>query len=166
MSGIKSIKFNIIRTVMKKYLFITLFLAIGVLFIGEANAQSISGSISKAGKGRTARGFVVLNIPGGLHVNSYRPQSEYAIPTRISVDGSGVKAFGVTYPAGKSRKFSFSDESISVYEGRAVFGFKVTVPKNYKGNTVRVKATIRYQACTDEVCYSPKTKSVWITAKL
>jgi hypothetical protein len=151
---------------MKKYLFITLFFAIGLFIIGEAQAQTISGSIGKVSKGSTARGTIVMRIPGGLHVNSFRPKSEYAIPTRISVEGSGVNAYGVTYPAGKMRKFAFSDEPISVYEGVAYFGFKVTVPKNYRGNTIRVKANVRYQACTDEVCYAPKTKSIWITARV
>ncbi len=151
---------------MKKYLYIGLFFAIGFLFIGEANAQTVSGSLNTASKGKTVRGYVVLNIPKGLHVNSYNPKSEYAIPTRVSVSGAGVNAFGVTYPPGKMRKFAFSDEPISVYEGRAVFGFKVTVPKNFRGNTVRVKADVRYQACTNEVCYAPKTKSVWITARV
>ncbi len=154
---------------MKKYLFIGLFLAIGLFFIGEANAQTISGSIGNGSvrKGTTAKGFVILSIPKGLHVNSYRPQSEYAIPTRMSVSGaSGLKAFGVTYPAGKMRKFEFSDEPISVYENSAALGFKVTVPSNYRGNTIRVKAEVRYQACTDEVCYPPKTKSIWITARV
>ena len=151
---------------MKKLLFIGLFFAIGFLFIGEANAQSISGSIKSASKGKIARGTIVMRIPKGLHVNSFRPKSEYAIPTRVSVVGSGVKAYGVTYPAGKMRKFSFSDSAISVYDGRAYFGFKVRIPRNYKKKTVRVKATVRYQACTDEVCYAPKTKSVWITARV
>ncbi len=151
---------------MKKLLF-TLF-AITVVFALQASAQTVSGSISngKVSKGQTSRGSIVLNIPKGLHVNSYKPDSEYAIPTRVSVSGSGVSAFGVTYPAGKKRKFSFSDTAISVYEGRVYFGFKVTVPKNYRGRTVRVKATVRYQACTDEVCYAPKTKTVWITASV
>ncbi len=152
---------------MKKYLFISLFFAIGLFFIGEVNAQTVSGSINgSVRKGTTARGYVVLNIPKGLHVNSFRPKSEYAIPTRVSVDGSGVNAFGVTYPPGKSRNFEFSDQPISVYEGRAVFGFRVTVPKNYRGSTIRIKANVYYQACTDEVCYAPKTKSVWITARV
>lgn len=151
---------------MKKILFIGLFFAIGFIFTNTTNAQTISGSISGASKGKTARGTIALKIPSGLHVNSYKPNSEYAIPTRVSVEGSGVNAFGVTYPPGKMRKFSFSDEPISVYEGVAYFGFKVTVPKNYRGNTIRVKANIRYQACTDEVCYAPKTKSVWITARV
>lgn len=151
---------------MRKFLFIGLFFAIGFIFIGEANAQSVSGAINKVRRGKIARGYVVLRIPGGLHVNSYRPNSEYAIPTRVSVKGSGVTAYGVTYPPGKMRKFSFSKTPISVYEGRAVFGFKVRVPRNYRRKTIRVKANIRYQACTDEVCYAPKTKSVWITARV
>ncbi len=154
--------------IMKKYLFIGLFFALGLFFIGEANAQSVSGSISKARKGKIARGYVVLKIPGGLHVNSYRPRSEYAIPTRVTVSSGsrGVRAYGVTYPPGKTRRFSFSDTPINVYEGRVVFGFKVRVPSNYRGSTIRVKANVRYQACTDEVCYPPKTKSVWITARV
>ncbi len=150
-----------------KKLIITLF-AVTIAFAVQASSQTVSGSISngKVSKGQTARGSIVLNIPKGLHVNSYKPDSEYAIPTRVSVSGSGVNAFGVTYPPGKKRKFSFSDTAISVYEGRVYFGFKVTVPKNYRGKTVRVKASIRYQACTDEVCYAPKTKTVWITARV
>lgn len=151
---------------MKKYLFITLFFAIGFMFVGEANAQRISGSIKNARKGRVARGTVVMKIPRGLHVNSYRPRSEYAIATRVRLAGSGVKAYGVTYPPGKMRRFSFSDDPISVYEGVAYFGFKVSIPKNYRRSTVRVKVNVRYQACTDEVCYAPKTKSVWVTAKI
>jgi hypothetical protein len=151
---------------MKKYLFIGLFFAVGFLFTASANAQTVSGSVNNAAKGKTVRGTIVLNIPRGLHVNSYKPNSEYAIPTRVSVAGTGVNAFGVTYPPGKMRKFAFSDKPISVYEGRAVFGFKVTLPKNFRGRTFRVKVNVRYQACTNEVCYAPKTKSVWITGKV
>ncbi|NNE68191.1 MAG: hypothetical protein HKN33_16625 [Pyrinomonadaceae bacterium] len=148
-----------------------LFFCILVLTIGlavQASAQTIVGGIGKGrvSKGTTARGYAVLKIPKGLHVNSYRPESEYAIPTRVTVKGDGVRAYGVTYPAGKKRKFSFSDDLISVYEGRAYFGFKVSVPKNYRRKTVRVRVSIRYQACTDEVCYAPKTKSIWVSARV
>lgn len=151
---------------MKKLLFVTLFFAISAVFIGETRAQTVSGSIKSASKGRTARGYIVLSIPKGLHVNSYSPKSEYAIPTRVSVSASGANAFGVTYPPGKMRKFSFSDTPISVYEGRAVFGFKVTVPKGFRGNYLNVKTSVRYQACTDEVCYPPKTKTITIRTRV
>jgi hypothetical protein len=107
-----------------------------------------------------------MTIPGGLHVNSNRPSSEYAIPTVVSVRGSGVKVTGVTYPRGKNRKFQFSENPINVYEGRVNFPFAVTVPAGFRGNAIKVIATVRYQACTDEVCYPPKTKNVTLTARV
>ena len=153
---------------MKKLLFPALFFVSVLLFASEASAQTVSGFVSKgtATKGRTTRGYIVLKIPKGLHVNSYRPRSEYAIPTRVSVSSVGARAFGVTYPPGKMRKFSFSDTPISVYEGRTVFGFKVTVPRGYRGRYITVKARVRYQACTDEVCYAPRTKTINIRARV
>lgn len=153
---------------MKKFLFIGLFLGLIFVFAGETKAQTVSGSIGKGtiSRGTTARGSIVLDIPGGLHVNSNSPNSKYAIPTVVKVSASGVKLGGVSYPRGKNRKFSFSDDTINVYEGRTVFGFNVTVPKGFKGNTVRVRATVRYQACTDEVCYAPKTKEITLTARV
>ena len=151
---------------MKKTLIASIF-AIALFAVG-AGAQTLSGRIAKGSvtKGTTARGYVLLKIPKGLHVNSYKPESRYAIPTRLTVSGQNVKAFGVTYPPGKKRKFPFSPTPISVYEGRAYLGFKVRVPKNYRGKTIRVKASVRYQACTDEVCYRPTTKSIWLTARV
>lgn len=155
-------------TNMKRYIFPTLLCTLLLFLVGQAGAQTVSGSIHKgtAAKGRTAKGYIVLKIPQKLHVNSYNPKSEYAIPTRISLSVSGANAFGITYPPGKMRKFSFSDEPISVYEGRTVFGFKLTVPRNYKSRWITVKASIRYQACTDEVCYAPTTKVIDIRARV
>lgn len=138
------------------------------LAVISGNAQSISGSIANGSieKGKATRGTVVMSIPGGLHVNSNRPNSEYAIPTTVRVRGTGVRVSGVTYPRGKNRKFSFSENSINVYEGRVSFPFTVTVPATYKGNTIRVTVSVRSQACTDDVCYAPKTKTVTLTAKV
>jgi thiol:disulfide interchange protein len=70
------------------------------------------------------------------------------------------------YPRGKNRKFGFSEDTLNVYENRAVFNFNVSVPANYKGNAVKVRAVVRYQACTDEVCYPPKNKEITLTAQV
>lgn len=151
---------------MKKFIFTSLLFAFALVCTGEINAQSVSGSLGAVKRGGSVKGTVVLSIPGGLHVNSSRPNSEYAIPTSVKVTGAGVKVSGVSYPRGRNRKFSFSEDTINVYEGRAVFGFNVTVPENFKGNVVRVRAVVRYQACTDEVCYPPKTKEITLTANV
>ncbi|HQU84472.1 MAG TPA: protein-disulfide reductase DsbD N-terminal domain-containing protein [Pyrinomonadaceae bacterium] len=154
---------------MKKYIFV---LCVGLLFLAanavNTNAQSVSGSIGNGTvtRGKATRGTIVLTIPGNLHVNSNRPGNEYQIPTTVSLSGTGAKVGGVTYPRGKNRKFGFSENAINVYEGRVSFPFTVTVPANFKGNSIKVRATVKYQACTDEVCYPPKSKEVTLTAKV
>jgi hypothetical protein len=150
---------------MKKIIFTSLFLALAFIFAAEANAQSVSGSIGTLKRGSTVKGTVTLTIPGGLHVNSNRPGSEYAVPTTVSVTSPGIKV-SVTYPRGKNRKFSFSEDTINVYDGRTTFGFSVTVPANFKGKTAKFRVAVRYQACTDEVCYAPKTKIITLTANV
>lgn len=133
-----------------------------------ANGQTVSGSIGKgtAARGGATRGSVILDIPSELHVNSNRPSSEYAIPTVVTVSGQGVRVSRITYPRGRNRKFSFSEKLINVYEGRVNFPFSVTVPASFKGNVVRLNVAVRYQACTNEVCYPPKTKSIVLSARV
>jgi len=150
---------------MKKALFSAI-LSVGLLFLAgaAAHAQTVNGSIGAVKRGGSTRGTVTLRIPGGLHVNSNRPNSQYAIPTTVKISAVGAKTGGVSYPRGRNRKFQFSEEMLNVYEGSATFSFNLTVPANFKGNAVKVRVVVRYQACTEEVCYPPKTKEVVLTA--
>lgn len=149
---------------MKRSLLLTVFVLAAA--VAGASAQTVTGSIASVARGGTARGSVVLSIPGGLHVNSNRPASEYAIPTTVRLSVNGARVSGVTYPRGKNRTFQFSSVPINVYEGRVVFPFTLTLPTNFKGSSVRVTATVRYQACMDEVCYPPKSRTINMTAKV
>ena len=147
-------------------LFVSVFLfATGSI---RSDAQTVSGSFANetVRRGTSTSGVIALEIPKELHVNSNKPNSEYAIPTTVRVSGNGVKLGPVTFPPGENRKFQFSENTINVYEGTAFFWFTVTVPRNYKGKTVDVKAMVRYQACTNEVCYPPRNKEVTITARV
>jgi DsbC/DsbD-like thiol-disulfide interchange protein len=152
----------------RKFLPTIVFLAFTAFVAASANAQTVSGSIAngKVERGKQASGSIVLSIPGGLHVNSNRPASDYAIPTVVTLSANGARVSRVTYPRGKNRRFQFSENLINVYEGRVRFPFTITVPAGYKGTTVRVNVSVRYQACTEEVCYPPKTKNVTLTAKV
>ncbi len=154
---------------MKKLLFSAI-ISLSLIFIAgisaAINAQTINGSIGTIKRGGAAKATIVMDIPGGLHVNSYRPGSEYAIPTVIKASASGAKVGAIAYPRGKNRKLSFSEETINVYEGRAVFTFNVAVPAKFRGSVVKIPVTVRYQACTDEVCYPPKNKEITLTAKV
>ena len=152
---------------MKTILSIALF-SLGLFFFAgnAANAQTVGGSIGAVSRGGSVRGTVTLSIPGGLHINSNRPNSQYAIPTTVKISAVGAKTGAVSYPRGRNRKFQFSEDTLNVYEGTVSFGFTLTVPAGFKGNVVKVRAVVRYQACTDEVCYPPKSKEITFTAKI
>ncbi len=155
---------------MNKKLIFTCFAFLTLVFAAsasETSAQTVSGSIGTVAKGGKARGTIVLSIPGHLHVNSSRPTSEYLIATSIRLSGAnGARVSGVTYPRGVNRKFQFSETPLNVYEGTVRFPFTVTVPANFKGRSISVRAVVRYQACTDEVCYPPKSREITLTARV
>ena len=155
---------------MKKRLLNLLFVTLifGAAAASAAFAQTVTGSIANGSvsRGKAAKATIVLSIPGGLHVNSAHPASEYAIATAVRATSSGAKIGAVSYPRGKNRKFAFSESPINVYDGATKFTFNVTVPASFKGNKVSVRVTVKYQACTEEVCYSPKTKDITLTANV
>lgn len=122
-------------------------------------------SMDKAQRGRTLQGAVVIFIPGGYHVNSNRPTGKYLIPTSVKLDPrDGVRVGGVSYPRASLRSFSFSEQKLSVFEGRVVMRFSVTVPANFPHSKMELKTKVRYQSCNDKECYAPATHdlSLWI----
>jgi DsbC/DsbD-like thiol-disulfide interchange protein len=136
------------------------------LFLGIANAQSLSGHIGNIRRGGQARGVLILEIPKGLHVNSNRPGNEYVIPTTVKLFSEEAILSKIYYPKGKNKRFSFNDEPINIYEGKTKFSFTVKVPRNFKGKIIRIRAVVRYQACNDEVCFPPREKEITLTAKV
>ena len=115
----------------------------------------------RALKGRATQAALVMDIPGGFHVNANRPLGKYAVKTEVRVEApDGVRVSPVTYPRAVVRRFKFSDEQLGVYEGRAVMRFNVTVPANYGGDRVQLRTRIRYQSCSDDVCFQPATRDV------
>ena len=149
------------------------FFAVAILVSGyfssvSAQNVNVTGSIANGTvtRGTAARATVIMNIPGGLHTNSSRPGGEYAIPTTVRATSRDARIGVVSYPRGVNRKFEFSEKALNVYEGRVRFGFNVTVPSTFRGRTVTVNVSVRYQACTNEVCYAPKTKKITLTARV
>jgi DsbC/DsbD-like thiol-disulfide interchange protein len=116
----------------------------------------------KAQRGRTVQAAVVLDIPQGYHVNGNRPLGKYAIPTTVQIDAPrGVRTSAVTFPRAVVRTLKFSQgERLAVFEGRAVMRFQITLPSDFQQGVTELRAKVRFQACTDEVCYPPTTREV------
>ena len=92
-------------------------------------------SNDRARRERMLQGAVVIDIPGGYHVNANRPLGKYAIPTALKIEAPrGVTVGPISYPRAIVRKLKAgNNEPLAVYEGRAVLRFNVTVPANYQG---------------------------------
>jgi DsbC/DsbD-like thiol-disulfide interchange protein len=121
-------------------------------------------SVDRAQQGSSFQGAVVMDIPSGLHVNANKPLGKYAVPTVVKVDAPrGFRVTPVSYPRASVRTFRFggSDESrLAVYEGRSIFRFNVTVPADQPFGVENVRVSVRFQSCTDEVCYPPATRNL------
>jgi len=132
----------------------------------QASNIGVNGffSVDRAQQGGTFQAAVVMDIPGGLHVNANKPLGKYAVPTVVKVDAPrGFRVTPVTYPRASVRTFRFggAEESrLAVYEGRAIFRFNVSVPANQPFGVENVRVSVRFQSCTDEVCYPPATRNL------
>lgn len=136
----------------------------------SSNDVKVSGSISpdKIKKGRTVRATVLMEIPGGLHVQSNKPLDKFLIATKLDVETpSGMKSGVVTYPRALMRNLKFSKDRVAVYEGRAAITFPVTIPANYSGGSGEIRGKLRFQACNDESCFPPVTREVkmWLNVE-
>jgi hypothetical protein len=118
-------------------------------------------SLDKVQRGRNVQAAVVMDIPNGYHVNSNRPGNKFSIGTALKIDApGGIRVGPVSYPRAQVRKFSFSEDSVAVFEGRAVLRFNVTVPANYQVGVTQLRVRLKYQSCTDEVCFPPATRDI------
>ncbi len=118
-------------------------------------------SADKVQRGRTVQAAVVLEIPSGFHVNSSRPLAKFLIPTSLKIEApGGIRIGPVSYPRAVLRSFSFSPDKLSVYEGRAVLRFNVTIPANFNPGVTELRARLKYQSCNDEACFAPTTRSI------
>jgi DsbC/DsbD-like thiol-disulfide interchange protein len=129
------------------------------------NASLASNKISR---GRTVQGSVVMDIPSGYHVNSNRPLEKYLIASQLQFEApAGVRVGPILYPRPILRSLKFSQSKVSVFEGHTAMRFTVAVPASFKGNSVELKGRLRYQACSDDVCFPPKTAEVklWLNVE-
>lgn len=158
------------RTLQMKYRsFIPFALAALLLLSAGALAtasQTVSGNVpdEPIARGSVLKGRIILSMPEGVHVNSNKPESEYAIPTSVRISAAGLKPGLVEYPAGKNRRFQWSDAQLNVYEGEVSIPFSLDIPRKFRSGQLAITAVVDYQACTDEICYQPKRETITLYA--
>jgi hypothetical protein len=93
-------------------------------------------------------------------VNSNTPSDEYLIPLRLTWNAAPLQVEQVTYPKPQMEKYQFSDKPLSVFSGEFEISTKFKVPSNAPGGLQLISGKLRYQACNDHECLTPKTLDV------
>jgi DsbC/DsbD-like thiol-disulfide interchange protein len=116
--------------------------------------------------GGTADSVLKLTLRPGYHVNSNTPSDDYLIPLKITWNAGPVEASGFTFPKPQMEKYAFSDKPLSVFTG----DFEVITHFKARANAAPGPATItgklRYQACNNTMCLSPKTIDLSLAAEI
>ena len=127
--------------------------AINSVDVVKANAQEVT-----IGAGESGETVVRLQISNGYHVNANPASFSYLKPTQLELTAAdGIAVEFITYPDPLTRKFSFSEKPLAVYEGETTLKARLKADKASKPGTHNLSAKLRVQACDDKVCYAPGT---------
>lgn len=123
-----------------------------------ATAEAVL-SVSGVRPGETVTAAVIFTVGEGWHVNSNQPSLDYLQPTLVHLDDApGLTVGAPGYPVAKEAQFQFTEEPISVFEGRNVIPFPVTVAPGAQPGTLTLKGRVAYQPCNDVACFPPAEK--------
>lgn len=122
----------------------------------EIISVKIFSSQTELKRGETTPISLEITINEPYHINSDMPLDEFAIPTSIRFDNAKGLEFGIIeFPEAALRRFNFSENPLSVYEGKFKVATTVRIPLSYQGDEAVVSGTIGYQACDENSCLAP-----------
>jgi DsbC/DsbD-like thiol-disulfide interchange protein len=104
-----------------------------------------------------------LKIQNGYHVNANPPSFPYLKATELEISSSaGISVGFISYPTPITRKFSFAEGPLAVYEGETTLKVRLKADKSAAPGTHNLAGKLRVQACDEQVCYAPGTIDVAI----
>jgi hypothetical protein len=133
-----------------------------------ADVVKVSADGAELKAGGSGEAAVKLTIASGYHINANPASFSWLKPTVLEAEsGEGVTPGKPVYPPSVTRKFSFSNDALAVYEGDATIKLPLSAAGGAKKGAHTLKGKVRVQACDDEACYPPTTieTSIPVTVK-
>jgi hypothetical protein len=130
----------------------------GVARIASVNVVKATPQEAVLQPGASAEALVPLKIDAGYHVNANPPSYPYLKATELEVQSAnGISVSFFIYPDPITKKFSFAEKPLAVYEGDTTLKVQLKADKSAKSGSHNLSAKLRVQACDDQVCYAPGT---------
>ena len=107
-------------------------------------------------RGESGDLVVSLKIANGYHVNANPPSFSYLKATELEIQpAAGIAVEFIKYPDPLTKKFSFADKPLAVYEGETTLTARLKADNTAQSGQHNLLAKLRVQACDDKVCYAP-----------
>ncbi len=114
--------------------------------------------------------YVRFELAKGLHIYG-DPLPDGFVSTTVSIDETkGLRTGAPRYPETKPLVFDSLDVTLNVYEGIVDVAIPVSLTAEVMNWTIRdrpefieIPLSVRYQACSNTVCYPPKTEQLSVT---
>src|SRR5690242_16408616 len=144
------------------------FAALCGLFLGLCSPSFAEGDVLSvetpqlfaAKAGATVEAKLLLKLREGYHVNSNTPSDKYLIPLRLTWNPSPLEPGEVIFPKPRMEKYTFSPTPLSVFSGTFELIAPFKVPAAASAGPANVTGKLRYQACNDHMCLTPKSLDV------
>lgn len=102
-------------------------------------------------------------VQPGYHVNSNKPHEDYLIPLRLTLQPENLTIESIEYPKPHDEKYTFSESPLSVLTGDFEIKVKVKAAETVPPQMQMLTGKLRYQACSDKACLTPKTIDLRVT---
>jgi hypothetical protein len=100
---------------------------------------------------------VRLDIAPGFHVHANPASDKFYVATEVRAEPQeGLTPGKPVYPRAVSKKFSFSNKPLNVYEGQAVIRLPLRADKDAAKGRHTFRARVRVQPCDDTACRPPR----------
>ena len=107
-------------------------------------------------RGESGDVLVPIKIANGYHVNANPPSFPYLKATELEIPpAGGISVEFISYPDPLTKKFSFAETALAVYEGETTVKARLKADKSAQTGKHNLSAKLRVQACDDKVCYAP-----------
>jgi DsbC/DsbD-like thiol-disulfide interchange protein len=126
----------------------------------ETPHLQLKTSASRASAAAGSKVTLQLDVTPKPKMHVYAPGQDGYIPIQLTLtQGTAFTAVKARYPAGEKYVMPALNETQLVYAGPFRITQDITLTAAAPG-TLRVKGSVRYQACDDTICYLPKTVPV------
>lgn len=109
-------------------------------------------------RGATAVENLQVEVLPGFHVNSDHPKDEFLIPLKLTWQEGALQTKSISFP--QPQEVQVGSQNLLVFTGNFNVRTEFAVPSNAPPGSSTITGKIRYQACSNQMCFRPTTIEV------